>query len=231
MYICKMAKKNTLLYLDENLVQQAKAQGLNLSEVAENAIRYELILERVRFKPDKALEEAKKLYIPIRIKSFSVKKLGPIEEFSSRVDKTAILVGPNGSGKTLLLKKLYGCYIDPEPDLATLKVETEGDMSPGSGCVIFDDFLDRFPEKYHNKIIDFARKKYKQAIFTSSRPDYWDALAGMEKHRFQVIEIPTTLRDKRLLEKDKQYCEFEMKQLKIKQKKIDNKIMELDNKK
>jgi len=43
MVICKMGrKKNTLLYLNTDIVRKAKSRGINLSEVSEKAIQLKL---------------------------------------------------------------------------------------------------------------------------------------------------------------------------------------------
>ena len=88
MYICNM-KKNTLLYLDKNLVEKAKHHNLNLSEIAENAIR--LHLKRLYLNGEEdfkfliemlLLNEGACFYLPFELKDLELKNIGPFSNLN-----------------------------------------------------------------------------------------------------------------------------------------------------
>jgi ABC-type lipoprotein export system ATPase subunit len=110
-----VAKKNTLLYLDENLVSLAKKYELNMSEVTEAAIRSRLypILSQGEQALDfpQYLDDLKKqsrcYLVPQTINSVMIENVGPLEKVVLRFAKGLnVVVGSNGSGKTALVKTL-----------------------------------------------------------------------------------------------------------------------------
>ena len=107
MYICKMAKKNTLLYLDEDTVQEAKKLDINLSELAANAIKRAVMLKQAYQDADKIIDNAEHHYIPIHVDTISVEKLGPVQHLEADFEQVNVIVGPNASGKTLIINKLH----------------------------------------------------------------------------------------------------------------------------
>jgi hypothetical protein len=138
-----MGKKNTLLYLDENLVSLAKKHDLNMSEVAEAAIRSRLYTtlalgERALDFPQ-YLDDLKKqglcYLITQTIESVTIENVGPIEKLVLSFDKGLnVVVGPNGSGKTALVETLayaFGVTNSREPhysltrekDIGTVRVK------------------------------------------------------------------------------------------------------------
>jgi hypothetical protein len=122
-----MGKKNTLLYLDENLVSLAKKHALNMSEVAEAAIRSRLYTtlslgERALDFPqflDDLKKQGRCYMIPQTIESVSIENVGPLEKLVLRFAKGLnVVVGPNGSGKTALVETLayaFGVTNSKEP--------------------------------------------------------------------------------------------------------------------
>jgi len=110
-------KKNTLLYLDENLVRTAKQAGFNLSEITEAALRERLLpflssgdkLRMQLMDPDKFftdLKEAGQCWeLPFELGGIELKNVGPIgeldAEFKSGIN---VILGPNASGKSVIVR-------------------------------------------------------------------------------------------------------------------------------
>lgn len=122
-----MTKKNTLLYLDESLVSSAKQHNLNLSEVAEAAIRSQLApqLSQRELQLDfrQHLDDLKKqgqcYILPQMIKTIKIENIGPIEKLELNFAKGInIVIGRNATGKTALIKTLayaFGVLSSPKP--------------------------------------------------------------------------------------------------------------------
>ncbi|RLJ01954.1 MAG: hypothetical protein DRP11_03640 [Candidatus Aenigmatarchaeota archaeon] len=115
-----MAKKNTLLYLDEDLVRMAKRMKVNISELAENALREKLLpllssSDRILFDIDSYLNELEKLgdcfFLSFPVKKVELKNIGPLDSFSSDFSSGInIIKGPAGSGKTTLLRSIVRVF-------------------------------------------------------------------------------------------------------------------------
>jgi len=104
-------KKNTLLYLDENMVQQAKDLGLNLSKICQNAINSELsFLGSGQFNPEDFLNElylsGSAIFLPIKINSVKIENMGIIKNAEIEFKEKNIIVGSNATGKTTILKSI-----------------------------------------------------------------------------------------------------------------------------
>ena len=116
-YICPyglemaMGKKNTLLYLDEKVVMAAKRFGLNLSEVAEVALREKLSplmsagARQLEF--DKHLEDLREdgvcFELPFELDGIEIRNVGPIDEFKEKFKPGInVVLGSNGSGKSMM---------------------------------------------------------------------------------------------------------------------------------
>jgi len=108
----RVTKKNTLLYLDENLVELAKEKNFNISELAEEAIRTKLNINGYHktFNPEEYLENLRKkglaYYIPFRINKIEIEN----HKFAKKVDiefrEKNFLEGANGSGKTRIIRSI-----------------------------------------------------------------------------------------------------------------------------
>lgn len=117
-----MGKKNTLLYLDEELVETAKRLGLNLSNITESAIKSAVFPqlsegERRLIDFEGYLEDLKKqkrcFSLPFQIKKLELENIGPIRNFETAFDSFNFVVGPNASGKTTLIRSItYACGFD-----------------------------------------------------------------------------------------------------------------------
>lgn len=114
-------KKNTLLYLDSDLVEKAKRENINISRLAEDALKKALDMKRpvtVEEHVQKILKDAdvtnhKNFYqetylLPFQIESLTLNKIGPFEKFETRFsrDRVNIIYGPNGSGKSIILRSI-----------------------------------------------------------------------------------------------------------------------------
>lgn len=118
----KTKKKNTLLYLDENLVKAAKRFGVNMSEITEEALREKLYPhmsggERQMFFDQHLVNlwvEERCWELPIELDSVELKNVGPIDEFKARFTSGInVVVGPNGSGKTMMFRAITHVFGQP----------------------------------------------------------------------------------------------------------------------
>jgi len=112
-------RKNTMLTLEESVTETAKTVGMNLSQVAEKAIK-DRIQEILRPRGQGIVQ------IP-RAKKVVLKNVGPFQgerefEFSSGMN---IIVGPNASGKTTIIDSLRTTYGDEKPPTKNQSVEEE----------------------------------------------------------------------------------------------------------
>ena len=126
-----MAKKNTLLYLDENLVRRAKRFGLNLSEITEVALREKLL--QYMSAGERQLDFGQHLKdlqgegmcfeLPLELEGVEVRNLGPIDEFKAKFKPGInVVLGPNGSGKSIIFKTVVHVFGSHPPffDIKTL---------------------------------------------------------------------------------------------------------------
>lgn len=122
-----MVKKNTLLYLDEDLVKLAKKLDLNISQITEMALKSRILpmlpsserreLERrLRIEDfDNYLEDLKKrkmcFFLRIGIKGLQLKNIGPFDdEKFSFTRGLNVVYGLNGSGKTTILNSILEAF-------------------------------------------------------------------------------------------------------------------------
>jgi hypothetical protein len=108
-----MGKKNTLLYMEENIVKAAKVNNMNLSIIAEEAIKKKLfgkmsMAERVSF--DSALyletlrDEGRCYRMPVTILSLKIKNIGHIRDLDVSFSNFNIIKARYGSGNNILIK-------------------------------------------------------------------------------------------------------------------------------
>ena len=119
-----MQKKNTLLYLDQYLVEKAKKKNINISRVAEDALRNALdekrpvtvkdILRRIlREEPGNHISRfGERYFLPFQIESLKLNNIGPFEKFEASFspDTLNIIYGPNGSGKSIILRSILFAF-------------------------------------------------------------------------------------------------------------------------
>ncbi|MHA1756013.1 MAG: AAA family ATPase [Promethearchaeota archaeon] len=131
-------KKNTLLTLDSDLVNYAKRMKVNISELAENALKKKLIPvmssgERMILNIESYLKEMEDMnycfFLPFPIKKLELKNVGPISSLSANFSKGInIIKGDNGSGKTILLRAIAMAFdkFRPEREIMLKRDEKEG---------------------------------------------------------------------------------------------------------
>ncbi len=128
-----MMRKNTMLTLEESVTETAKTIGINLSQVAEKAIK-ERIQEILRPRGEGVVQ------IP-QTEKVVLKNVGHFQgerefEFSSGVN---IIVGPNASGKTTIIDSLRAAYGDERSPTKNQFMEEEDEswvrVVPENGAI------------------------------------------------------------------------------------------------
>jgi len=113
-------KKNTLLYLDSELVDKAKAANINISRFVENALRQELrasLPETAHEYLQKVVtdtsQEGSSFYgeayrLPFQIESLKLRNVGLFKNFEIDFQKDAmnLICGPNSSGKSTIIRSI-----------------------------------------------------------------------------------------------------------------------------
>ena len=118
MYVVFM-KKNTLLYLDGDLVEKAKRENINISRLAEDALKQALNIRpplTARDYLQRVLEDAggeSALYgeaylIPFQIESLRLENVGPFKRFEAEFsrDSVNVIFGLGGSGKSFIIRSI-----------------------------------------------------------------------------------------------------------------------------
>jgi post-segregation antitoxin (ccd killing protein) len=113
-------KKNTLLYLDSDLVDKAKEAGINISRFVEDKLSHELRAAR----PKTAREYLQRVIadtaergasffgeaymLPFQIESLKLENIGLFKSFEVEFKKDAVNVisGSNGSGKSTIIRSI-----------------------------------------------------------------------------------------------------------------------------
>ena len=139
-------KKNTLVYLDENLVKSAKSHDLNISRITEDALRSRLfpILSsgerQLDFEGhmDKLKKDERCYFLPFMIDNLRLKNIGPFEEIELSFDGGInTILGPNESGKTMIIKSLargfglfeptFGSFLKSGEEKGCVKIGISGE--------------------------------------------------------------------------------------------------------
>jgi hypothetical protein len=187
-------KKNTLLYLDEDLVRSAKKNGINISKATETAIKsllfpYLSLGEKAALNFDKYLddleEEGRVHYLPFKIESLSAENLGPIKKLDLKFKNKNIIFGGNASGKTILLNVIAHSFgkkannlewmSDKGNNKFKLKLEFEGNdlfietnFEKDYKSILIDGGLERLSEEPLNKFLKYLLKLDYQVILTTA---------------------------------------------------------------
>jgi post-segregation antitoxin (ccd killing protein) len=116
-------KKNTLLYLDSDLVEKAKRENINISRLTEEALKQALEIER----PRTAKEHLRKLLaevgnessfygetylLPFQIQSLKLTRVGPFDNFEVHFSRNSVnlIYGPCGSGKSTIIRSILYAF-------------------------------------------------------------------------------------------------------------------------
>jgi len=116
-------KKNTLLYLDSDLVERAKRENINISRLTEGALKQALEIET----PRTAKEHLRRLLTEVgnesslygetylltfQIESLKLTKVGPFDNFEAHFSRNSISVihGSCGSGKSTIIRSILCAF-------------------------------------------------------------------------------------------------------------------------
>ena len=163
-------KKNTLLYLEKNLVKKAKKNHLNISNIAENALKDALEEYRDKNDPSYIFENASTRFLPYRINKITFKDDPFFKDNSYIFKQTNLIVGNNASGKTELFHILSSI---PRKNV-TLEISSKNKKTTNNyhECLLIDDALSRLTKENQEKFLKWIKKECKdlQLIVTSLRP-------------------------------------------------------------
>jgi len=112
-------KKNTLLYLDGDLVERAKRQNINISQLAEDALRQALNISPPRTAHEyiqRVLSDVGRensfygeaYLLPFQIESLRLENVGPFKRFEAEFsrDTLNVIFGLGGSGKSFIIRSI-----------------------------------------------------------------------------------------------------------------------------
>ncbi|MFB6216254.1 MAG: ATP-binding protein [Candidatus Aenigmatarchaeota archaeon] len=116
-------KTKATLYLEENLVQRAKESDLNMSEIANNALKERFGLEKetnrqknLRELLQNAAEDGRLYSFPFKIETVKLENIRKFEKLSIDLeDGINLIYGPNGSGKSTVIESIVNT-VQPEPE-------------------------------------------------------------------------------------------------------------------
>ncbi|HNZ60941.1 MAG TPA: AAA family ATPase [Methanofastidiosum sp.] len=191
----KSTKKNTLLYLDENLVELAKEKNFNISEIAEEAIKTKLNINgyHKRFDPEEYLENLRKkglaYYVPFRINKVEIENYKFAEKVNIDFKEKNLLEGVNGSGKTRIVRSILmffdnshrligfskeGCpqgigeikiHFDTRE---TISCEVCGErIGLNEGCIVIDEGLGMLDSESGIVFLKYLLERKEQIIITT----------------------------------------------------------------
>ncbi len=197
-------KRNTLLYLDRDLVNKAKKAGLNLSLVAEEALRSRLPYNS-EFKPKtylmEALQEGAAVILPFHIKELSIADEKETNKKTMSLKPLNVIVGGNGTGKSSIFRLLCRAFRINQPNrLAypthmkitvtiahTQRIEySEGTdefgMELNKQCIVTDTLFTRLDKEERLKMLKYLIKTGAQLILLDL-----EVPSGAEK--FNIIKL------------------------------------------
>ena len=148
MYICVyivdltytfFMKKNTLLYLDSHLVERAKQEEINISELTEQALKQTLekttpktaaeYLRRAIANTNKNLSPYGEAHLlPLQLQSVTLKNIGKFQDYTINFKKDTINIisGPNGSGKSTITRAIHQVFCNTKnyfPDSENAEIQ------------------------------------------------------------------------------------------------------------
>ena len=134
-----MGKKNTLLYLDEKLVKEAKKLHFNISKITEDAIKHHLFTslssgEKASIDFGRYLatlkDEKRCFFLPFKLDELELNSIGTIDGLKTQLGKFNVFIGDHGTGKTTVIRSIVYMLGYPEPNIdRLLKIdEPEGEI-------------------------------------------------------------------------------------------------------
>lgn len=211
----KSTKKNTLLYLDENLVGLAKEMNFNISELAEEAIKTKLNIDsrNKRFDPEEHLEHLRikglAYRIPFNVERIRIKDPLNFKKIDIEFDKKNILIGKNASNKASILRSIL-LFFDNSysmKDLSTVDLiekpievkvsfkETEKLRSEvygeridfGKSSILIDGGFEMLDQNSRDNFLKYLLNRREQIIIAS--PAVNAKLSEHAINRYKIIEI------------------------------------------
>ena len=194
-------KKNTLLYLNSDLVKKAKEHNINISNIAEQAIQSELRTYETDFNPEKYLEDQlfkwNGWFFPFKIQAIELENFGKFKKTKIEFDKGInFIVGDNATGKTTIVMAITEIMnnvstknkdktINKESKNAKVKlffpkninfIEVEFNRDKNKyQCIILDDAFSRLDLKHALDFFNYLKKLNCQLILTGTEfPDVKD---------------------------------------------------------
>lgn len=197
-------KRNTLLYLDRDLVNTAKKAGLNLSLIAEEALRSRLPYNS-EFRPKtylmEALQEGTAVILPFHIEELSIVYEKEANKRTLSLKPLNVIVGGNGTGKSSIFRLLcrafrinqlnkltYPTHMKITVTIApTRRIEySEGTDEFGTGlnkqCIVTDTLFTRLDNEARQKMLKYLIKTGAQLILLEL-----EIPSGAEK--FNIIKL------------------------------------------
>ena len=199
-------KRNTLLYLDKDLVNASKRAGINLSSVAEEALRSRLPYYD-KFIPEnylmRALRGGVAVILPLHIKELSITKIDKIGDKNLKLKNLNLVVGGNGTGKSTIFRLLLQTFritqlnelvsyphtetkvtITIAPTQKIEYSEKKGDyyMTLEKQCLVTDGLFAGLDEEARLKMVKYLMKTGAQLILLEK-----EILPGTEK--FNIIKL------------------------------------------
>jgi hypothetical protein len=194
-------RKNTLLYLDSELVKRAKSKGVNISEIAEKAIWSSLHEGNMGFNPREYLEklfnEELAFLIPFRLESIKLNNIGPVKALDAKFDDFTMFMGENGTGKTAIINAIYSATTNTGEveESGNIKIKTSQTdtvdiafkrdrLLSGYKCLLIDDAFERLDTESAVKFL-FYLERLKLQVITTVHPNK----SGRVKERLDKFKI------------------------------------------
>ena len=197
-------KRNTLLYLDKDLVNESKRAGLNLSLVAEEALRSRLPYYG-RFRPEthlmRALKEGSAAILPMRIEELSITDVNGMNNKTLRLKDLNMIAGGNGAGKSRIFRLLCRAFrisqsnglayhsrekivvtIAPTRRIEYSEDKGDSDMAWNKQCLIADALFTPLDKEARSKMLKHLIKTGAQLILLET-----EMISGTEK--FNIIGL------------------------------------------
>lgn len=244
-----MEKKKVTLSLEEDVVDRAKRQGLNMSEAANTALKEKTFLNTLsegerKFRKiiEDAREEGGVASLPIEIKSLKLKNIGKFEDKKFEFGpQNTVIYGPNESGKSTIIHAIKSFFGKEDGELVNYKknsgkieVETsenKGEFKlnksePSQGrCLVVDDLLAGLSNKKAERAVEELKNEYsEQIILTTRRRD----IAEMFENQIKLTSVNESRLDE--LKEDLANIEEDLEDKKMRYRELQKEKEKLENK-
>jgi len=211
-------KKDTILHLDEDVVERARELDLDLSEIAENAIRMELKVHShgKYFDPPQLLEDMRRkglVYkIPLRVERLGISDLGPFKSIETRFKDKNIILGSTATGKTTMINAIKMFFDNSSDLMGGLDIKISGvepkinlifeegqssvsndilkhGINEGDGCLLLDDCVETLSMEGATSFLRYLSRRQEQIIVTYSLGEYLNPRSFKEFERIDLLEV------------------------------------------